>query len=275
MKTKAELDNIAKNIRADVVKMACNSKATGAHIGGSFSVAEILAVLYGSVMNVSPSDCENKYRDRLILSKSHAAIALYSALSQVGFITRDEIDNAMVGKSFFYKHPQKALEYGIECSGGSLGMGLSFEMGMGYALRLDENSSSRVFVIVGDGECNEGSIWEAAASIIHYNLNNVIVVVDNNRLQIDGTNDEVLRMGSMKERWSSMGFDVIEVDGHDVEELQDELSIYRNKPTVILANTIKGKGVSFTENACEWHVGRLTNEQRDIALQEIMGHDRD
>lgn len=273
MKTREELDNIAKNIRADVVKMTCNSKVTGGHIGGSFSVAEILAVLYGSVMNVNPLDYDNEYRDRLILSKSHAAIALYSALSQAGFIPREEIDNAMMGRSFFYKHPQKSLKYGIECSGGSLGMGLSFGMGTGYALKLNGNLSSRVFVIVGDGECNEGSIWEAASSIVHYNLNNVVVILDNNDLQIDGTNEDVLMMGSMKQRWASVGFDVAEVDGHDVMLLQDVLSTEYSKPTVIIANTIKGKGVSFTENVCEWHVGRLTNEQRDIALQEILGHD--
>lgn len=269
MKTKEELVNIAKIIRTDIINMTANSKVTGGHVGGSFSIADILAVLYGSVMRVNPDNPFDNKRDRLILSKSHAALALYAALAYAGFLTREDIDNAMMGDSFFYKHPQMALKRGIECSGGSLGMGLSFGMGMGYGLKLSGNDEPRVFVIVGDGECNEGSIWEAASSIVHYKLNNVVVIIDANNLQIDGTNDEVLYMGNLKERWKSVGFEVIDVNGHDVIELQNELSVRRTSPTVLFCNTIKGKGVSFTENVREWHIGRFTKEQQLMALEEV------
>lgn len=272
MKTREELENLARDIRADVINMTYNSRVSGGHVGGSLSIAEILAVLYGAVMKVNYRDYDNESRDRLILSKSHAALALYSALSYAGFISREEIDMAMKENSFFYKHPQKAPQYGIECSGGSLGMGLSFGMGMGYAMRLKGVEDSRVFVIVGDGECNEGSVWEAANSIIHYGLNNVLTIVDNNNLQIDGTNKEVMNMGSLKDRWKSVGFNVVEVNGHDVMELQKVFNETRTIPTVVICNTVKGKGVSFTENVRDWHVGRLTDEQRDVALQEILGN---
>lgn len=269
MKNREELEKIANNIRVDVVDMSQNSKKTGAHIGGAFSIAEILAVLYGSVVNINPKDPENEYRDRVILSKSHAAVALYSALSQAGFISRDEIETAMTGDSEFYKHPRQSLDRGIECSGGSLGMGLSFGVGIAQGLKLKGNDKSRVFVIVGDGECNEGSIWEAASSVIHYHLNNVVIIIDSNKLQIDGENNDVMFMGNLHERWESLGFNVVEIDGHDVMILQEELSIYRETPTVILCNTIKGKGVSFTENRVEWHIGRMSGEQVKQAKSEL------
>ena len=269
MKTREELEEFAKQIRIDVVNMSMNSKKTGAHIGGAFSAAEILAVLYGSVSNVYPNDPENEYRDRIILSKSHAAVALYSALCQVGFIPRDDIDNAMMGESELYKHPKKSIERGIECSGGSLGMGLSFAVGIAQGLKLKNNSEARVFVILGDGECNEGSVWEAAASIIHYQLNNITTIVDVNKYQIDGSTEEVVNAGDTAGRWASLGFDVVEVDGHDVMRLQEEFSKKRGAPTVILCDTVKGKGVSFTENRVEWHIGRLSEEQAEQALEEL------
>ena len=269
MKTRDELEKMANDIRIDVVNMSLNSKKTGAHIGGAFSVAEILAVLYGSVLKTFPQDPENESRDRVILSKSHAAVALYSALSQAGFITREEIDTAMTGDSEFYKHPKRSLKRGIECSGGSLGMGLSFGAGMARGLKLKGNDEARVFVILGDGECNEGSVWEAASSVVHYHLNNVITIIDNNKLQIDGFNDEVMNMGSLSDRWKSMGFDVVEVDGHDVMALQEEFSANRENPTAIICNTIKGKGVSFTENHVEWHIGKMTQEQVNMARSEL------
>lgn len=269
LKSKEELDKIANYIRKDVVLMTYNSGVKGAHLGGSMSIAEIMAVLYGAVMNVDPSSPYMEDRDRVILSKAHAAMAWYSALSYAGFISRDEIENAMRGDSKLFEHPKKQPEFGIESSGGSLGMGLSFGMGMGLGLKKKGNDKSRVFVILGDGECDEGSVWEAASAVVHYGLNNVIPIIDKNGLQFDGTNDEIMDLGSLPDRWRAIGFDVIEIDGHDVMALQEELSKDRSRPTAIYCNTVKGKGVSFAENVVEWHTGRLTDEMYEQAMKEL------
>lgn len=270
--TREKLEELANNIRLDVVRMSANSKRTGAHIGGSFSVAEILAALYGKVLHLYPDNPTNEFRDRVILSKSHAAIALYSALSYAGFISREQIENALLPDSELFKHPHKSLERGIECSGGSLGMGLSFAVGMAKGLRLKNNDVSRIFVILGDGECNEGSVWEAAASIVNYNYNNIITIVDANGFQLDGAGDDVMYMGRAEKRWESMGFDVVCVDGHDVSALVTELMPHRSKPTVVFCHTVKGKGVSFTENRVEWHMGHMSTEQTEQALKELSLH---
>ena len=176
---------------------------------------------------------------------------------------------SMRGDSKFFEHPKKMPQHGIESTGGSLGMGLSFGMGMGLGLKKKNNNDSRVFVILGDGECDEGSVWEAASGIVHYGLNNVIPIIDKNGLQFDGTNDEIMNLGSMPDRWRSIGFEVVEIDGHDIDVLKKELSMERTKPTAIYCNTIKGKGVSFTENVVEWHTGRLTDEMYEQAMKEL------
>lgn len=269
-KTREELEDIAKRIRIDVVSMTHSSGVKGAHLGGSMSIADMVAVLYGSVMNVDPKNPTMDERDRLIISKAHAAMTLYAGLSYAGFISRDEIENAMHGESKFFEHPKKLPEYGIELSGGSLGQGLSFAVGMGLGLKRKGNDNSRVFVILGDGECDEGSVWEAATAITHYGLNNIVIIVDQNGLQYDGTCDEILTIGSsMADRWKSLGYDVIEIDGHDVIALQDELSKKREVPSVLICKTVKGKGVSFAENAVEWHTGRVTDELYDIAMRDL------
>lgn len=273
IKSKEELEKLANDIRKDVVLMTYNSGVKGAHLGGSMSIAELMAVLYGSVMNVDPSNPEMKDRDRFILSKAHAAMALYSALSYRGFITRQQIEESMHGDSQFFEHPKKALEYGIESSGGSLGMGLSFGMGMALGLKKDGNDKARVFVCLGDGECDEGSVWEAATAISHYKLNNIVTIVDLNGLQFDGTSDEIMCLGSVADRFRSIGFDAIEIDGHDVMTLQDELMKERSVPTAIICKTIKGKGVSFAQDNVEWHTGRLTDDMYEQAMKELSGND--
>lgn len=269
-KSREELEKIAKQIRIDIVDMTHSSGQKGAHLGGSMSIADIVAVLYGSVMNVDPANPEMDERDRLIISKAHAAMTLYAGLSSAGFISREEIANAMHGESKFFEHPKKNPEYGIELSGGSLGQGLSFAMGMGLGLKRKGNNKSRVFVILGDGECDEGSIWEAATAIHHYGLENIIIIVDQNGLQYDGTCDEILTIGSsMKARWESLGYEVTEVDGHDVMALQDELGREHKVPSVLICKTVKGRGVSFAENAVEWHTGRVTDELYEIAMKDL------
>lgn len=266
------LELYANRIRTDVINISKNSKKTGTHVGGALSIADLLAVLYGSVMRYDITNPYDEDRDRLILSKGHAAIALYSALSHAGFISREELENAFLPNASLFKHPKRNILKGIECSSGSLGMGLSFAMGVGRALILKGNTSSRVFTVLGDGECDEGSVYEAACSIVHYNLKNVIPIIDGNKLQLDGTNDDVNRK-NIPERFKSIGFDVIEIDGHDIVALDKELSKNRNVPTAIYLNTIKGKGVSFIENRVEWHMGILTSEQRELALEELKLHD--
>lgn len=270
LQTREELEEFAKNIRRDIVRMTHSSGVKGAHLGGSMSIAEIMAVLYGCVMDYDPKNPSMEERDRVIISKAHAAMTLYSALSYAGFIDRSVIDTAMHGKSPLYEHPKKSATMGIECSGGSLGMGLSFGMGMAMGLKKSGNEKSRVFVILGDGECDEGSVWEAATAVTHYGLNNLVVIVDRNSLQYDGTTVDVMNTGSMRARWESVGFDVLEVDGHDVMALKDVLGARYDKPTVIIANTVKGKGTSFAENRVEWHSEKLTDEMMQQALDEIV-----
>lgn len=269
MKTKEELEQLAHEYRIDIVEMTRSSGQKGAHLGGSMSICEIMAVLYGSVMNLDSNNPTMEERDRVILSKAHAAMTLYTALSHAGFIDSDMIPEAMHGDSPFFEHPKKMPEYGIEASGGSLGQGLSFGVGMGLGLKKKGNDKSRVFVILGDGECDEGSVWEAATALAHYGLNNVIPIVDYNGLQYDGTNEEVMNFGSLAKRFESIGFDVCEADGHDVMGLQEILSEHFAKPTAIICHTVKGKGISFAENVVEWHTGRLTDELYEQAMKDL------
>ena len=268
MKNREELEALARRIRLDVAKMTHQSGLKGAHLGGSMSVADILAVLYGNILKYDPANPDNPERDRLIISKAHAAVALYAALHQAGFLSDEEIGHALQGNSPFFEHPKKSPEHGIEFSGGSLGQGLS--LGMGTALGLKKKGvSARVFVILGDGECDEGQVWEAAAAVTHFGLDNVTVIVDDNGLQFDGRKEDILKPGDPAARWASLGYDVRTVDGHNVEELQEALLAESDKPKVIIAKTVKGKGVHFAENDVTWHTGRLTDELYQEAIRDI------
>ena len=268
MKNREELEALARRIRLDVAKMTHQSGLKGAHLGGSMSVADILAVLYGNILKYDPANPDDPERDRLIISKAHAAVALYAALHQAGFLSDEEIGHALQGNSPFFEHPKKSPEHGIEFSGGSLGQGLS--LGMGTALGLKKKGvSARVFVILGDGECDEGQVWEAAAAVTHFGLDNVTVIVDDNGLQFDGRKEDILKPGDPAARWASLGYDVRTVDGHNVEELQEALLAESDKPKVIIAKTVKGKGVHFAENDVTWHTGRLTDELYQEAIRDI------
>ena len=268
MKSREELEALARRIRLDVAKMTHQSGLKGAHLGGSMSVADILAVLYGNILKYDPANPDDPERDRLIISKVHAAVALYAALHEVGFLSDADIDHALQGNSPFFEHPKKSPEHGIEFSGGSLGQGLS--LGMGTALGLKKKGvSARVFVILGDGECDEGQVWEAAAAVTHFGLSNVTVIVDDNGLQFDGRKEDILKPGDPAARWASLGYDVRTVDGHNVEELQEALLAESDKPKVIIAKTVKGKGVHFAENDVTWHTGRLTDELYQEAIRDI------
>jgi len=269
MRSKEKLEDIARNIRKDILKMAVNSGTKGAHIGGSMSAADILAVLYGDIMKYNVDYPEWDGRDRFIMSKAHSSIGLYAALHYAGFLQEADIEGAMQGESILFKHPKLDLTHGLEFSGGSLGQGLALGVGSLLSMRRRGNSASNVYVIMGDGECDEGSVWEAASSAVHFELNQLTAIIDTNGLQNDGTTSAIMNIGNMVDRWKSVGFEIIEVDGHDVEDVRRALLIQANKPKAIIAHTIKGKGVSFAENKVEWHIGYVTQEMYLQAMEEL------
>jgi transketolase len=269
MKSKTELEGIARFIRRDVFKMALNSGTKGAHIGGSMSAADILAVLYGDVMKYNTDNPEWDGRDRFIMSKAHSSIGLYAALHYAGFLSDSNIESAMQGESILFKHPRLDVAHGLEFSGGSLGQGLALGVGSLLSMKLSGNKTSNVYVMMGDGECDEGSVWEAASSAVHFGLNNLTAIIDRNGLQNDGTTSNIMNLGNMSDRWKSIGFETIEVDGHNVEDIRRALLIQTDKPKAIIAHTIKGKGVSFAENQVEWHIGYFTQEMYTQAMEEL------
>jgi len=262
---------IAKQMRIDVVKMTFQTGNLGAHIGGGLSMVEIMAVLYGGVMKLDPTRPLWEDRDRFILSKGHGALTLYAAMRQKGFIKEGMLETYKQNDTLLYGHPSINAELGIEFSSGSLGQGLSLGVGTCLALIRKNNLSSRVFVLLGDGECNEGSVWEAATSASHYRLDRLIVVIDKNGIQYDGTTNEVLSMEPFVKKWEAFGFQTVEVDGHNVEELYDALSITPKNgvPLAVIANTVKGKGVSYMEHNPKYHNARLSQSDYDKALSEL------
>ena len=269
MKTGKELEDMAYEMRKDVLRMEYHSGKKGAHLGGSLSAIELLAVLYGEIMHYNPKEPFWEGRDRFIMSKAHGAMALYAALKQAGFLSEADIAGALDGTSPYYEHPQRNEEKGIEISGGSLGQGLSLSVGMGLAMQKKRNGQSKIYVMLGDGECNEGAVWEAAASAIHFGLKQIVILVDVNGLQYGGPTEKILRAGSLKDRWSGMGFSVLETDGHNVRKIREALLFQTDAPKVILAHTVKGKGVSFAENRVEWHSAFLTEALYGQAMEEL------
>ena len=261
------LQNKANEIRKDVIRMTYAAGAQGAHIGGSLSLCEILAVLYHDVMHYGKELVLSPERDRLILSKGHGAIALYAALKSIGIFSEDELKSYKQDGSIVTAHPTFLPEKGMEFASGSLGQGLSIGVGVAMGLKRKE-SGSKVYVIVGDGECDEGSVWEAAAAAAHYKLNNIICIVDKNRLQYDGNTDIVLSMGSLAEKFMSFGWETAETDGHDCEALSRVFHRFCDRPYAVICNTVKGKGVSFIENEYKWHNASLSEAQFNQAMAE-------
>lgn len=267
------LRKIAKEMRLDILDMCHRCGKNSAHLSGSLSVVEILAVLFMEIIklnNVYPPEA----RDRFILSKGHAGIALYSALKQIGVVSPEEINQPLRGlDTVLFRHPKRNASKYIEMSAGSLGQGLSYGAGVAIALKKKSYNNSRVFVILGDGECNEGSVWEAAAFSSHQKLDNLTVIIDKNGLSLDGFTQEIMNMDNLEDRWASFGFNVVTVDGHDVSELYEALSRTSTnrsgEPVAILANTTKGRGVSFAENAPEWHDKVLSDDYYMIARREV------
>lgn len=262
------LQQKAIEIRKDILKML--SLAGSGHTGGSLSIVEILISLYYYKLKCDPKKPEWKERDRFLLSKGHGCPALYAVLADKGYFPKDQLWALRKFGSKLQGHPQRGLA-GVEISSGSLGQGLSISNGMALAARLDK-SNARIYCLMGDGETNEGQVWEAVMTSAHYNLDNVCAIIDFNKLQIDGFCCEVKDMGPFTHKWKDFGWNPIEVDGHDIKQLMDALDEAEKtklKPTIIIAHTVKGKGVSFVENKVEWHGIAPKKEQYEKAILEL------
>lgn len=261
---------IANMLRLDVLDMMGIGKA--GHLGGSISLAEIVAALYFDIMKYGQNIIDDPNRDRFILSKGHAVLIQYAALVELGIISRGELIKAKSLEGILQGHPDMESTPGMEAVTGSLGQGLSIGIGMALAARLD-GRKSRIFVILGDGEIAEGQIWEAAMFASTYKLSNIVAIVDRNGIQSTGKTIDVFDIPRIAEKWRSFGWHVRTIDGHDVREIISafkEAETIKEIPTVIIANTIKGKGISYAENSAAFHNASLTKEQMKIAVQEIM-----
>lgn len=265
----ARLANLAMRLRRNVVEMIGIGKA--GHLGGSCSIAEVVAVLYFKKMHFDPQDIKNPDRDRLVLSKGHAVLIQYAALVELGVIPRAELAKLKTIGGMLQGHPDMEQTPGIEAVTGSLGQGLSIGLGMALAMRLDSRKN-RIYVIIGDGELAEGQLWEAAMATAAYNVDTLTAIVDRNRIQATGPTAEVLDIPNIERKWEAMGWMVFTVDGHDVSSIFDGLEraeSVKKRPTVIVANTVKGKGISFAEDTAAFHNSVLTKEQYEQALAEL------
>ncbi len=264
-----EIENKAKEIRRDIIEQVY--RASSGHPGGSLSIADIMAVLYFDELNIDEKNPKWEKRDRLILSKGHCSPALYGALAERGFFDKEDLKGFRNINSKLQGHPNMNDVPGVDMSSGSLGQGLSVANGMAISGKLD-NKNYRVYCILGDGEIEEGQVWEAAMASNKYKLDNLCVIVDNNNLQIDGTIEEVMSSYPIDKKFESFGFKVICIDGHNIQEIKEAFKEARNtkgKPTCIVAKTIKGKGVSFMENQVGWHGKAPNQEQYEEAMKEI------
>lgn len=267
-KKKEDLRLQAEKIRRRVVEIVYAAKA--GHIGGSLSSIEVETVLYFHVMNIDPANPQKKDRDRFILSKGHSTEALYATLEARGFLSREMVDTYGKCDSLLAGHPTKKVP-GVELNSGALGHGLSVGVGMSIANKMDK-LSNKTFVLMGDGEQGEGSIYEAAMSAGHYKLDNLVAIIDRNHLQISGTTEDVMCLEPMRDRWEAFGWEVLEVNGNDISELMntfDNLRFDNKKPKLIISKTTKGNGISYMENIAKWHHGVPNPEQYEQALKEI------
>ena len=267
----AFLKNKAKALRITSLEMI--HEAGSGHPGGSLSEIEILTILYYDIMKIKDGDYEYPLRDRFILSKGHCCPPLYAILADKGYFSKSHLMTLRKFGSILHGHP-KAGTPGIETVSGSLGNGLSVGLGMAMALKKQGKNTVRIYVLCGDGELQEGEIWEAAMCAAHNKLSNITLIVDHNKLQINGQVDDIVAISPLPDKWKAFGWNVVEADGHDFVSLEDaflKASQEKNKPTVILAETIKGKGVSFMENNAVWHGKRPNDEELAAAIKEIKG----
>jgi len=268
-KSLKEMKDIAKRLRRHIITMI--GKAGSGHPGGSLSAVEIVTALYFRVLRHKPQDPCWSDRDRFILSKGHAAPLLYATLAECGYFSVEELSTLRRLDSRLQGHTDCTVTPGVEMSAGALGQGLSFAIGVALAGRLN-SQNYRVYVLLGDGECDEGQVWEAAMAAAHFKVDNLVAIVDNNGQQIDGWNREVMNLDPFNQKWQAFGWQVIEVDGHNLTQLTqalDQAKLTKGQPTVIIAHTIKGKGVSFMENNPDFHGKAPDAAQVDKALKEL------
>ena len=264
-----EMTAIAKKLRRHIISMI--GKAGSGHPGGSLSAVEIVTILYFRLLRHNPENPHWPDRDRFILSKGHAAPVLYAALAECGYFPVNELATLRQMDSHLQGHTDRTSTPGVEMSAGALGQGLSFSVGIALAGRLN-SQQYKVYVLLGDGECDEGQVWEAAMSAAHFKVDNLVAIVDNNGLQIDGWNRNVMNLDPLNEKWQSFGWYVIEVDGHDFSQLMgafDQAKSVKEQPVVIIAHTVKGKGVSFMENNADFHGKAPDASEVQIALKEL------
>lgn len=262
-----ELEKIANNVRIDIINEIYNAKS--GHPGGALSIADILTVLYFNEMNINPEDEKNEARDRLVLSKGHASAGLYAILAERGFFEKEELKTFRKLGSRLQGHPDMEKLPGIDMSTGSLGQGLSVANGMAIAAKMNK-LDSRIYCILGDGEIEEGQVWEAAMTSNKYELDNLCAILDYNGLQIDGNILDVKGLDCVESKWESFGFNVIICDGNNIGELINSFQKARTikgKPSIIIAKTIKGKGVSFMENEAKWHGKAPSEEEYNEAIK--------
>lgn len=259
----------AKEVRAEILKMLTESGS--GHTGGSLSAADIVTALYFSRMRHKPDNPEWKERDRFILSKGHAAPLLYAVLALSGYFDKGLLKTLRKIDSPLQGHPSSKMLKGVEVSTGSLGQGLSIANGIALGLRMDD-IDARVYCLLGDGELQEGQVWEAAMTAAHYRIDNLCAIVDNNGLQIDGACCNVMNVEPLVEKWEGFGWNVLDIDGHNMEQIInafDEAERVKGRPTVIIARTVKGKGVSFFEGKAEYHGLAPTKDELERALKEL------
>ena len=262
----------SRDVKKNIIEMIYEAKS--GHPGGSLSCADIITYLYYNEMNVNPLDCNDENRDRFVLSKGHAAPALYSVLGEKGYFEKSELLGLRKIGRILQGHPDSKKIPGVDLSTGSLGQGISNAVGMALGLRY-LGKKSKVYVILGDGELEEGIVWEALMSAAHYKLNNLVAIIDNNGLQIDGRNEEVMGIDPLDKKLEAFGWNVVICeDGNDFDNIDKafkEAKKEKNKPSIIIAKTIKGKGVSFMEDKVGWHGQAPNKEERDKAIKEIGG----
>lgn len=268
-KTIEKLENKANTIRKHIIEMISN--AEGGHTGGALSIADIMAVLYFYILRIDPENPKWEDRDRVVLSKGHASAAWYAALAERGYFPKEELLTFDHVDSRLQGHPDMNRTPGVDMSSGSLGQGISAAIGMALAARYLKKTY-RTFVILGDGETQEGQVWEAAMTAAHYKLDNLIVTLDYNKLQLFGQTNTIMNIEPVIEKWQAFGWNTIEINGHRINEIIQALENavkFEGKPTIIVAHTIKGKGVSFMENKVEWHALPPTKKQAKQALKEL------
>ncbi|MCB1789434.1 MAG: transketolase [Gammaproteobacteria bacterium] len=268
------IEETALRMRRHILDMALKAGSHAAHLGGGLSIVDITATLYGAVMQHDATNPQWSERDRFILSKGHGVLGYYSALAEAGYLSREELMTFEEPETLLCGHPIMNRDKGIEFSNGSLGMGLSLGIGVALAGRR-RKLDYRTFVLMGDGECNEGSVWEAAMAAAHYRLDHLVAIIDRNRLQQTGEGSTIMDLGDIAAKWRAFGWQTVEVDGHDIEALLRAFTAANASglPLAVVADTVKGKGFAFSENNNDWHHGVLTRNNYDaavIALEEAL-----